>query len=503
MRIDELLEGVDALDMSNLYPDMVVSSVTCDSREVGPGAVFVAIPGEAQDGHDYIVGALAEGATLVVQSRPIDPEALGSFLRVHDPRAVYAELCARLRGYPSRELRVVGITGTNGKTSTTLIARHLLNSAGCKAAALGTLGLLRPDAQEFEGRGLTTPDAARLQNMLRSLVDEGTTHLLMEVSSHSLVQQRVAGVEFAGGVFTNLTQDHFDYHGTFANYAEAKSLLFTKYLAQSGGYAVLNADDPVGAEYAARFAGVKVLYGTDTSHNLVIARMDNSSDGISWELVLKNGVWPATLSRNINHASLHSSLVGRYNVYNCTAAAAIALFEGLTLGQVVEGLASFPGVPGRLQRVPNNRGIHTFVDYAHTPDALSNVLAALAELRGDGARIICVIGCGGDRDRGKRPLMGSAAQRGADHTIITSDNPRNEDPQAIIDEILTGIEKRGHPVQREPDRRLAIQQALAMAYPGDLVLIAGKGHEDYQILGAQTVHFSDYEEALEWFERPV
>jgi len=502
MRIDELLEGIEALDMQNLYPDMVVASVTCDSREAGPGSVFVAISGTRDDGHAYIDAALAAGATLVIHSKPLPPGKVGSFLRVADPRATYAELCARLAGYPSREVRVIGVTGTNGKTSTTLIARHILNEAGYRAAALGTLGLLKPDSTEFEQRGLTTPDAGKLQRMLRELADSGTTHLLMEVSSHALVQQRIAAVEFAGGVFTNLSQDHYDYHETPEEYREAKALLFTRHLGLSGGYAVLNADDPVGLDFAGRFSGIDVLYGSQPEHNLVIGYIDSTADGLSWDLVLKNGVWPPSLDPQVNHARLRSQLVGRYNVYNCVAAAGVALLEGLTLQQLTSGLATFAGVPGRLQRVPNARGVHVFVDYAHSPDALVNVLKALAEMRGENARIITVIGCGGDRDQKKRPLMGTAAQRGSDLTVITSDNPRSEEPEAIIDQIFKGIVAKGHEVRREPDRRSAIRLALASAQPGDLVLIAGKGHEDYQILGDRTIHFSDYEEAQGFFAEP-
>ena len=499
MRIDTLLDGVEALDLQNLYPDMVVGSITCDSREVTPGSVFVAIPGTKDDGHAYIDVALQAGATLVVHSKPLPPGSVGSFMRVTDPRAVYAELSARLMDYPSRATRVIGITGTNGKTSTTLIARHLLNSAGYQAAALGTLGLLRHDSEDFEQRGLTTPDAGKLQTLLRSLADAGTTHVVMEVSSHALVQQRVAAVEFTGGVFTNLSQDHFDYHSGFDDYREAKALLFTKYLGMSGGYAVLNTDDAVGLDYAARFAGMSVKYGTQPEFNLVIGYIDNTASGLAWELVLKNGVWPPSLDPHVNHARLRCSLAGRYNVYNCVAAIGIALLEGLTLEQVTAGIATFPGVPGRLQRVPNDRGIHVFVDYAHSPDAVENVLAALAEIRSEGQRIITVIGCGGDRDQKKRPLMGAAAQRGSDLTVITSDNPRSEDPEAIIDQIFKGISTQGSQVMRETDRRQAIHMALGAAEPGDLVLIAGKGHEDYQILKDATIHFSDYEEAFAFF----
>jgi len=495
MRLDDLINGIDALDMSDLYPDMEVGFITCDSRQVGPGAVFVAIPGTQGDGHDYIEQALANGATLIVQKRPLKPGGVGSFLRVEDPRLVYAKLCARIHGNPSRKLRVIGVTGTNGKTSTTLIARHLLNKAGFRAAALGTLGLYRPGSEQPENRGLTTPDPAQLQSIMASLVEEGVTHLVMEVSSHALVQHRVTGVDFTGAVFTNVSQDHFDYHETLDAYIEAKASLFMHHLVVSGGYAVLNTDDPVGKDYAQRFAGICVKYGEEQSNNLVLMEVVNSVAGLSWEMVLKNGVWPATRDPKVNHAKVKSPLVGRYNVYNCAAAVGIALLEGLSIGQVEEGLATFANVPGRLERVENEKGINVFVDYAHTPDALENVLHALREVRREGSKIITVVGCGGDRDKLKRPLMGNVAQRLSDELVVTSDNPRSEDPSQIIDDIFTGMNPEADGVSREADRAEAIRHAISLAGQGDIVLIAGKGHEDYQILADRTIDFSDAETA--------
>jgi UDP-N-acetylmuramoyl-L-alanyl-D-glutamate--2,6-diaminopimelate ligase len=499
MRLDDLLDGLSVLDMREVYPEMEVNSVTCDSRRVTPGCAFVAVPGTRTDGHDFIPQALSSGATVVIQSRPIEPTAVGSLVRVHDTREAYALLSARLAGNPSQRLRVIGVTGTNGKTSTTLLARFLLNRGGYRAAALGTLGLLRHDATEFEQRGLTTPDAGDLQQLLRDLADQGTTHVVMEVSSHALAQHRVTGVEFAGAVFTNLSQDHFDYHDTREAYLEAKASLFTRYLVQSGGYAVINTDDDAGRDIAARFGGIRATYGTAVENNLVLFNVEQSADGLSWELVIKNGVWPPSRNASVNHAVFHSPLVGRYNAYNCVAAAGVALLEGLSLPQVVDGLAEFDSVPGRLQSVPNDRGIRVFVDYAHTPDAVENVLAALSELRAPDVRLITVIGCGGDRDRDKRPRMGAAAQRYSDLTVVTSDNPRTEDPEAIIDGIFTGVDPQGHEVQRQGDRRQAIRQALSQAHLGDIVLVAGKGHEDYQILADHTVHFSDVEEVEAFF----
>ncbi|MDQ3024009.1 MAG: UDP-N-acetylmuramoyl-L-alanyl-D-glutamate--2,6-diaminopimelate ligase, partial [bacterium] len=312
----------------------------------------------------------------------------------------------------------------------------------------------------------------------------------------------------AGGVFTNLTQDHFDFHPTIEHYFESKALLFTRYIALSQGYSVVNHEDPYGARLLAEISGTSASYGATVECNLVLQEITTRADGTRWELVLKNGVWPERLREGVNVTELFSPLAGRYNACNCTAAAGVALLEGLTLTQVREGLASFPGVPGRLQRIANDAGINVYVDYAHTPDALLNVLSALRELRADGSRIITVFGCGGDRDPDKRPKMGAAAQIGSDLIVVTSDNPRSEDPEAIIDQILAGIDGEQGPdppalatnIIRESDRRAAIMLALQEAGPGDFVLIAGKGHEDYQILKTETIHFSDAEEVAAYFD---
>jgi UDP-N-acetylmuramoyl-L-alanyl-D-glutamate--2,6-diaminopimelate ligase len=499
MRLDHLLDGVDVLEMVNVFGDTEISFITNSSREVAPGCIFVAIPGAKVDGHDFISIATENGATLVIHSRALEPGSVGSFVRVKDTRAVYAELCAKLAGYPSQDLRVIGVTGTNGKTSTTLIIKHLLEHAGFRPAVLGTLGLLKPGSDEFVERGLTTPDAGHLQRMLRELVDGGATHLLMEVSSHALVQHRVDGISFTGGVFTNLTQDHFDYHGTARAYMEAKALLFTRYLAHSAGYAVLNFDDPTGREYGAMFGGSKVTYGSTRDCNLVMENLRLHPDGLDWELVIKNGVWPPELRKGVNQLELSVPLAGRFNAQNCLGAIGVVLLEGLTAEQVRAGLATFPGVPGRLQRVPDTAGVRVYVDYAHTPDALLNVLSTLQETKTEQARIITVFGCGGDRDRDKRPKMAAAAQQLSDCVVVTSDNPRSEDPQHIIADVLTGITPGQGRAEREPDRHRAIHLALSLAQEGDIVLVAGKGHEDYQIFADRTIHFSDVEEVRAYY----
>ncbi len=499
MRLDDLLEGMESLDHLGLFGDMDVDRVVCDSRKVVPGSVFVAIPGTKIDGHKFIQQALAAGASVIVQSAPLDPAATGSFIRVEDSRQAYAQLNARLFGNPSERLRVIGVTGTNGKTSTALLIGHLLNQAGRNTAVLGTLGLLRPDSQHFLSGTLTTPDAAELQQMMANLVSEGVSHLVMEVSSHALQQRRVAGIRFAGGVFTNLSQDHFDYHGSMQEYAAAKEILFRDYLSSQGGYAVINCDDETGRLYAGRFDGLLLKYGSLRSCNLVITEPHADASGVSWKLVLKNGIWPRQLDEASNLACLKCGLAGDFQIHNCTAAAGVALLEGLELEQLRSALASFGNVPGRLQRIPNSKGINVYVDYAHTPDAVDNVVRALSRLLSGEQRLITVVGCGGDRDRSKRPQMGLIAQRGSSLAIFTSDNPRTEDPLAILDEIIAGLDRDGGPWIREQDRRRAIERALSEAQGGDIVLIAGKGHEDYQILKDRTIHFSDVEEVERYF----
>jgi UDP-N-acetylmuramoyl-L-alanyl-D-glutamate--2,6-diaminopimelate ligase len=499
MRLDDLLEGMDALDHLNLFGDMDVDRIVCDSRRVVPGSVFVAIGGTKYDGHKFIGQALSAGASVVVQSMPLDPQAMGSFVRVADSRLAYALLNARINDNPSHKLRVIGVTGTNGKTSTALLIGHLLSAAGRRAAVLGTLGLLKSGSSEFLSGTLTTPDAADLQKLIAALVADGTTHLVMEVSSHALQQQRVAGIHFAGGVFTNLSQDHFDYHGSMKEYAAAKELLFTDYLAPGGGYAVINHDDATGRDFASRFGGLLLKYGTERDNNLVITEPAMDADGVRWKLVLKNGSWPGKLDESSNLACLRCSLAGEFQIHNCTAAAGVALLEGLDISQIRDGLGSFTNVPGRLQRVPNRAGVNVYVDYAHTPDAVDNVVRALRKLVPEGRKLITVVGCGGDRDRSKRPLMGRIAQQGSDLAIFTSDNPRTENPALIIDEIITGLLDDGGEWLRLEDRRQAIERALAGTVAGDIVLIAGKGHEDYQILKDRTIHFSDVEEVERYF----
>ena len=451
-------------------PDTVADMVD-DSRAATPGAAFVAVRGHAQDGHAWLPAAARAGATLAIVEEVERAVAAGiPALVVRDGRRAAGVAAAAFHGWPARALTLVGVTGTNGKTTTVGLLRHLLHRPSAPAASIGTLGVLVGSAGEAfpGGQGLTTPGPVELQRLLRALVAHGVRTVAMEVSSHALDQRRVEGIAFAAAAFTNLTRDHLDYHGTMEAYRDAK-LRLLGHLAP-GARAVLNGDDPmwdaVEAPGAWRFGarpGVEVgardlRFGPGGSHFLLVA---------------PHGAVPVTLP-----------LLGAFNVANGLAAAAVALAVGLPLPEVGERLATAPQVPGRLERIHEVPAV--LCDYAHTPDALERALQAVRPFVGDhGGRLVVVFGCGGDRDRGKRPEMGRVAEALADVVILTSDNPRTEAPEHILDDIAAGMTPGRF--RRVEDRREAIRTALAEATPRDVVLLAGKGHETYQIRG--TTHY--------------
>ncbi|MEB3350886.1 MAG: UDP-N-acetylmuramoyl-L-alanyl-D-glutamate--2,6-diaminopimelate ligase [Cyanobacteriota bacterium] len=461
-----------------------VSGVSCDSRRVGPGTVFVGLPGDRVDGGTFWPQALADGAVLAVvgpaAAAAVPPAAGQPVLVADEPVAALAgRLAAEFWQQPSQRFRLIGVTGTNGKTTTTHLIEHLAQAGGRPAALFGTL------VNRWPGQAVTaqhtTAFADALQAQLAQAVEAGATIGAMEVSSHALDQQRVAGCRFAGAVFTNLTQDHLDYHPSMEAYFAAKAMLFHEPLLQ--GRAVINVDDPWGRTLA---EGVPCWRASleDASADLRIEQLTMAADGVSGLLVSPVG-----------SGRFHSPLLGRFNLMNLLEAVGVLLQQDMPLEGLLAALASFRGVPGRMERVAAPGTLPqpaVLVDYAHTPDGLENALAACRPFsRG---RLICVFGCGGDRDRGKRPLMGGIAARLADQVVVTSDNPRTEDPQRILDDILAGIPA-GTPLTVDPDRAAAIAAAVSAAGPDDLVLIAGKGHEDYQILGTRKVHFDDREEA--------
>jgi UDP-N-acetylmuramoyl-L-alanyl-D-glutamate--2,6-diaminopimelate ligase len=447
--------------------------ITDDSRAVGPGRLFVAVRGTARDGHDFLGAAAAAGATAAIVE-----DAGGTSLPalvVRDGRAAAAVAAAVAYGSPARDLRLIGVTGTNGKSTTVGLLRHLLDEPGARAASVGTIGVFVGSAGDplVGGGDLTTPGAIELQRLLRVLVDHGVRTVAMEVSSHSLDQRRIEGITFAAAVFTNLTRDHLDYHGTMEAYFAAKAALVT-YLAPDGA-AVINADDPHWR--ALPPAPRRVTWSG--SGGLADVRADAvrfGGRGSHWRLVIGDAAVPVTLP-----------LIGDFNVDNAVGAAAAAWALGWPIDRIAARLATVPQVPGRLERLHDVPVV--LRDYAHTPDALERALRAVRPFTT--GRLIVVFGAGGDRDRGKRPLMGAVGERFADLVILTSDNPRTEDPERILDEIEAGMTR---PHERIEDRALAIARAVALAGPTDVVLLAGKGHETYQVRG--TIRYPFDEQAI-------
>jgi murE/murF fusion protein len=464
-----------------------VRAVQDDSRRVGPGDVFVAVRGLRVDGHAFVGQAIAQGAVAVVVEQPVSDAGLaGRVTQVVVPHAARAlgVLAAARAGNPGERLGMVGITGTNGKTTCAYLTEAVLRAAGASPGVIGTVTYRYGDVTV--PAPYTTPTSLVLQGVLGDMQAAACTHAVLEVSSAALAMDRLAGVHFRVAAFTNFTQDHLDIHGSMEAYRAAKERLFRDHLAP-GGTAVINIDDPAAPAMIAAAAGHRVLRvsatgqaGAEAQAEIHVLAAESSIHGIR-----------ATLATPRGNLTVESrALLGQYNVANVAVVVGIAEALGLPHAAVARGIAEMPGVPGRVERVPNQAGLDMLVDYAHTPDALDNVLAALRPLTR--RRLICVFGCGGDRDPDKRPKMGAAAAAGADLVIVTSDNPRTEDPRSIIDQILPGVPA---PFFVHLDRRVAIAAAVFEAVPGDVVLIAGKGHEDYQIFGTEKVHFDDREEA--------
>jgi UDP-N-acetylmuramoyl-L-alanyl-D-glutamate--2,6-diaminopimelate ligase len=455
-------------------PSLPITQVDYDSRRVGPGGLFVAIRGSVTDGNRFVDAARKKGAAAVVSEEA--PEGAGPWVQVPDAREALALLSAAVLGDPAQSLRLVGVTGTNGKTTTTYLIDAALRAAGHTVGLLGTVHY-RIGARLVEATR-TTPESSDLQALFRQMADEGCTDVVMEVSSHSLDLKRVHGCAFQVAVFTNLTRDHLDFHGDMDRYFAAKRRLFDTYL-RPDGHAVINADDPRAAELSAVSRGKVWTFGLDQ-------KADVSAAGIS--LSLKGTRFRAHTPRG--DFDVETPLIGRFNVENFLAGLTTALALGLDPAVALRGLLTMKGVPGRLELVNAGQDFAVIVDYAHTDDALKNLLETVRELKP--RRLITVFGCGGDRDRTKRPLMGAVAARLSDVVVVTSDNPRSEPPEAILEEIQRGMNgsRRGerHAIV---DRRDAITRALEMAGPGDAVVIAGKGHETYQVLRDRTIPFDD------------
>lgn len=498
MKLSDLIHSITPVKVSG-GGDQEIRGLFCDSRRVQPGGLFFALRGGAADGHRFIEAAVRQGAAAVVLEDPACISASVPCVLVEDARQSMARLATAFYGDPTAGVPLVGITGTNGKTTTSYIIESILGFAGFPAAVLGTVSYRFGDMVLPATH--TTPESLDLQEVLRQMVDHGASGVVMEVSSHALEQKRVDGCKFDVGVFTNLTRDHLDYHGTMENYFSSKLRLFSELLAPTEikpyRRAVVNIDDGYGAMIAKGAACPVVTYGIDSRGDVAVEDLTSSVAGITGRLVTPGG-----------SGRFSSRLVGRFNQYNILAAAAAGFALKLPTERIIAGIEGHRTVPGRLERVDNSRGIAVFVDYAHTGDALDNVLKTLNALKT--GRIITVFGCGGDRDRGKRPVMGEIAGRLSDLAIITSDNPRTEQPETILAEIRAGVLPLGikeYAVEElasgcpgkgfttVPDRREAIRLAVGQAKEGDIVLLAGKGHEDYQIIGTMKHHFDDREEA--------
>jgi len=468
-----------------------VTGLSYDSRKVSPGECFVAVAGLKQDGRRFIPDAFARGAGLVVLEGE-DPLAGGAAARVLVPsaRAALARLADAYWGHPSRALTLVGITGTNGKTTTSFLVEALLRAAGHRTGLLGTIQYRVGD--EAVDAGQTTPEALELQALLARMRDGGVTAAAMEVSSHALALDRVAGTEFDVAVFTNLTQDHLDFHGTLEEYRRAKRRLFEALAAgaKPRRSAVVNADDPAGPTMVQGLSLPSLRYAIHAPAEVRPRRFTSGADGIRMAVDTPAG-----------SLEIASPLVGEHNVMNLLGAAGVGVALGIPLATVSAALGAVAAVPGRFERVEAGQPFLVVVDYAHTPDALERVLATARLLVRPGSRLGTVFGCGGDRDRGKRPIMGEIAARLADRVWVTSDNPRTERPEAIVDEVLVGVKRVAGSAGRyatDPDRRAAIRDALGWAGAGDVMVIAGKGHETYQVIGTDVLPFDDRAVAREF-----
>ena len=471
--------------------DRAVESIAYDSRRVQRNGLFVALRGEKNDGHEFIGQAIENGASVIVAERE-EKNPRATCLLVENTRTALADLAATFYGLPARRLKLAAVTGTNGKTTTTFLIKHICEKAGLRCGLIGTV------RYEIGERVLpaarTTPESLDLQELLAQIANAGCRAAAMEVSSHALTQERVRGLEWDVAVFTNLTQDHLDYHGTMKNYFESKAKLFAQLAQQQKKrkpVAVVNMDD---------YYGEQLLDKIDTKISLITFGMGVRADFRASNYRMEFGGTSYQLDARSKSYLVRLPLIGRFNVANSMAALAAANALGLNLREAVLSLGKSPQVPGRLEMVPAKRQFQVFVDYAHTPDALLNVLKTLRQL--EPGRLIVVFGCGGDRDRQKRPLMGRIADQNADYSIITSDNPRKEDPNAIISEIEKGFGSDCY--EKVTGRAEAIVRAIAVAQPRDIILIAGKGHETYQEFADHTVPFDDIQVARRAIEdRPV
>lgn len=470
--------------------DAEVTGIAYDSRQVKPGFVFIAMKGGSHDGHAFIPAAIQSGACGIIAEHEIDlPSSIGSVI-VPNGRRAMGEIAAPFYGHPSRSMRLVGVTGTSGKTTVTHLMQSIFGASGEKAGLIGTIGA--KVGNELIPTAHTTPESVDIQRILREMADRGAQAVAMEASSHGLHQGRTLGCEFDCGIFTNIARDHLDYHITFENYLDAKLILFRDYpkMSDKPFTAVINADDPSADLVRQATVGRVLTFAVNSPADVKAENVEVTDKSVEFDLHYRNSRVRAKLS-----------IGGAFNVYNALSAAAAGLALDVGLADVVVGLSRAKAVPGRFESVECGQNFGVLVDYAHTPDELENVLKTARSLVQN--RLIAVFGCGGDRDRGKRPIMGGIGAELADHVIVTSDNPRTEDPDAIIAQIIEGIPAGSAEVDVVSDRREAIHKAISQAQAGDIVVIAGKGHEDYQIFADRTIHFDDREVAREALDELV
>ena len=480
MKLHELLQGIEVLEQ-NADPELELTGVSYDSRSTALGELFAAISGYATDGHRFIPAALARGAACVLCEHDM-PEHT-PWVRVRDARAALAQLGCNWFGHPAERLCMIGVTGTNGKTTVTCLVKHVLEQTlGAKVGLIGTNANIIGD--EVLHTEHTTPDAYELQKLLRRMADAGCTHAVMEVSSHSLVLHRVEGIRFRVGIFTNLSQDHLDFHKTMEAYAEAKALLF----AQSD-VGIVNADD--------EWAHVMIERAKCPMHTYSAKR--NDADLVAKDIRLSASGVRFVAMHGDAIARMRLGIPGMFSVYNALSVIACACALGISLDDCSAALDTAKPVKGRAEVLETDGDYTILIDYAVTPDAIDNILTTVREFAP--ARLVFLFGCGGDRDRGKRPKMGRIAGQKADFVIVTSDNPRTEDPEAIIADILPGLKETHTPYVVRPDRREAIAYAIENHCPGDVIILCGKGHEDYQIIGKTKVHMDEREIVAEILEK--
>lgn len=476
-------------DREEALTPVTITGIAYDSRKVEPGDIFVSIEGQKADGDKFIGEAIKRGAKAVLSQKQSGPYTV-PLLVVSDVHAAFALLSAAVYDYPSQKLRLLGVTGTNGKTTTTHLIEHILGQGGIKAGLIGTLGARFPNSQYIDLKH-TTPQASDLQALLATMVGRGVTHAAMEVSSHALALKRVFGCHFASACLTNISQDHLDFHNTMENYWHSKRILFEMLQESQGSRtAVINLDDDLAPKFIEaipvdiRELELITYSFNDNKANIHVVDYQFDFSGTRLKLATPGGI-----------IDMHTRLQGKFNIYNVMAAMAVCLAEGLSKESIADALSDFAGVSGRFEVVGAGGGQVMaplcIVDYAHTPDGLENVLKTARALVPVGGKLIVVFGCGGDRDTTKRPQMGSIAEGLADQLVVTSDNPRTEDPQAIIGQIMAGIKRFQQRVTVDPDRARAIRNAVMAASPQDVVVVAGKGHETYQILGDKKIDFDD------------